>query len=196
MCSHKKQAKTLHLFSLLTYACAFFIQNLLETLKNIHHIIKLSLNWTKYSFSFSHLLKKLSERSIFIFQWSLTQLSSEKNLTIARKTTFIVFCTVCICMIYFFTKMPASLCQMEILYNHITHSQCLPFYSVLEFLRACRQKGGQLYNFHHCTGQNLFSDPSSPLRHDHHLAVQVPSLQSPSQIHQTKPKFATKIEAL
>jgi hypothetical protein len=38
MCSHKKQAKTLHLFSLLTYACVFFIQYLLKTSKYINRI--------------------------------------------------------------------------------------------------------------------------------------------------------------
>ncbi len=63
----------------------------------------ISFNWTKYFWGLSHSLKKLSEKSMFIYQWSLTKLSSEENLTIARKTTlFFLLLKIVAFLIYFF----------------------------------------------------------------------------------------------
>ncbi len=118
-----------NLFTLSTWSCVFFIRYLLKTPNIYESHNPISSNWTKYSWG-------LSVRSIFVFQWSLTQLSSEENFTIAQENNFVFssfdnyfhFWSI-------FTKMPAFLWQLAVLNNDRTQSRvCLPF---LFCLRIC-----------------------------------------------------------
>ncbi len=119
---------------------AYFYTVFVKGSKKINHITQFLSTGLNI---IDHLLKKLSERSIFIFQWSLMQLSSEKRLTSARKTT-LFFSSFKHCLHFWSFFYKNAKWQYSIM---IELSHCLPKLFCLRIAYNLQTKGSTAVQF-------------------------------------------------